>query len=376
MAKLLERTFPEANQPPQVDRDKGIIRGVKILGRESANKRTYSDQALQDAQRLYEGRKVNIDHQRRSDADRQFSDGFGQLEHCCLKGDGVYGDLSYLRSHPLAETVCESAERFPMQFGLSHDAEGELKSVNGKFIVESLSAVRSVDLVGEPATVKGLFESLDGTKPMKKTIKQIVEAVPKTTWGRSTLARLIEEEHMVGEVPVAEVPVEAPAESTNDDQVKAAFRAMVIAAFDDESLDAKATIARIKDILKAQEKLTGTPSEPEPTEPGEETVPESKKAIADLRTEVKQLTEERDAERLETHCRQLLESSKRDISPVRLRSLKALSEDKDRKALIETWPKATNGVARPARSPSVLRESGSQEEYRQAMSICGVKPKS
>src|SRR5205823_5411501 len=57
--KLLEITFSEN---PTVDRDAGVIRGVKVLGRTSRNGREYSDRALAEAARFYEGIGVNLNH--------------------------------------------------------------------------------------------------------------------------------------------------------------------------------------------------------------------------------------------------------------------------------------------------------------------------
>ncbi len=54
-----------------------------------------------------------------------------------------------------------------------------------------------------------------------------------------------------------ETPIEVSSEATNQEQVKSAFRVLVVAAFDDESLDIKATLVRIKEILKSYEKLVG-----------------------------------------------------------------------------------------------------------------------
>lgn len=57
--------------------------------------------------------------------------------------------------------------------------------------------------------------------------------------------------------------VEEVAERTNETNQaeKAAFRQMVAAAFDDESLDMKATLKQIAEILKTQEKLMGKPAD-------------------------------------------------------------------------------------------------------------------
>lgn len=146
----------------RVDEESGVIRNVKILGRHSLRGRRYTDQAMQDAARLYEGVAVNFDHpdERHLAAVRGFFDQIGRLRNCRVVGDGVYGDLEYLKSHPGAPMLVESAKRFPNLMGLSHNADGpNRRDPDGTVVVEGLTEVRGVDIVTRPATNKGLFES-------------------------------------------------------------------------------------------------------------------------------------------------------------------------------------------------------------------------
>lgn len=156
---LLEVAFSAA---PKVDRSAGVIRAVKILGKQSRNGRFYTDEALAQAAGLYEGVCVHIDHPEAHTigGDRKFADGFGYLQSVRRQDDGVYGDLVFLKSHALAEQICESAEKMPRQFGLSHHADGYVTTQDDKTIVEGIARVFSVDIVRNPATNRGLFESL------------------------------------------------------------------------------------------------------------------------------------------------------------------------------------------------------------------------
>ena len=246
--KLVEESF---GQPSLVDREAMVIRGAKIIGVESRNGRTYSDMALAKLAGFYEGQSVNVDHDRsKPNPERKMSDGFGVLRNVKRKADGVYGDLHYLKEHSLAPMILERAERMPDSFGLSHSAEGRVVRKKGKLIVEDVAAVHSVDIVREPATTNGLFESEGGYDMAVMTIREIVEAAPEGTPHLEFLR-----EQMDAGTIAAETPVEVEAEASSGDQVKAAFRAAVIEAFDDDSLDMQATLARIKEILKAYEKL-------------------------------------------------------------------------------------------------------------------------
>lgn len=183
LTRLFEIAYSEA---PQVDRDAGVIRGVKILGRASRNDREYSDQALRDAARFYEGLGVNLNHRGREQpaGARSVEDGLGWLQKVEVRPDGVYGDLHYFRAHPQAGLLAEAAERNPRRFGLSHHAEGLVERKAGKWVVESIAAVKSVDVVQNPATSNGLFES---TSTTLEQLAERVEQIERTAHCRQML---------------------------------------------------------------------------------------------------------------------------------------------------------------------------------------------
>jgi hypothetical protein len=230
----------------QVDREAGVISGVKCLGRVSRNNREYTDSALADAARLYEGNRVNLNHQYKGE--RPISDGFGVIKSTRVESDGVYADLHYIKSHPLAEAIAERAERFPNTFGLSHDASGSVTRKGGKDLVEGLDTVNSIDIVSVPATNKGLFES-------ERPIMQLKESLAALTDNAKAqrLIKLFEDDSMAA---MAEMPMpEMSDEAGPDDQVKAALKAMIIAVVDDESLDDAGKLKKIKQILGVQADL-------------------------------------------------------------------------------------------------------------------------
>lgn len=250
--QLTETVFSDS---PKVDREAGVIRGVRILGAESKNGREYSEPAMRQAATIYEGLGVNTNHPARDKAsmERPVEDGIGWLSNVAYVPEqkAVVGELNVLKSHPFADRLFEAAERNPQRFGLSHNADGKVVKKGQKRIVESIELVRSVDVVQSPATNAGLFES---EEPRMK-LREFVEKIDKANPGKALLVKLLEEDAMAP-MAVAEMPAEASG-GESEDQVKAAFRAMVVAAFDDEKLDTKATLSKIKDILKAYEKLNG-----------------------------------------------------------------------------------------------------------------------
>src|SRR5690606_38992070 len=99
----------------RVDRANHVIRGVKIIGFESVNGRSYSKAALQQAIGLYEGIKVNVNHPPRGleSAPRSYADRLGVLRNVKLEKDGLRGDLHYNPKHPLAEQLLWDAENAP-----------------------------------------------------------------------------------------------------------------------------------------------------------------------------------------------------------------------------------------------------------------------
>eukprot|EP00913_Durusdinium_trenchii_P035346 g33076.t1 len=250
---LQEQTF--SRQPHRVDRDAGVIFGVKVLGVTSKNGRTYSPKALAAAARLYEGIEVNIDHPDRNHPGRErgIRESFGVLRNVAVRDDGVYADLHFVRAHDLAGQIAERAERFPDKLGLSHNARGQVARRGDRQVVENIEFVRSVDIVTRPATVKGLFES-ERNHMQNRSTETLLEPIDDSG-GRPLLLETDEE-------PGTSDTSESSAVVESDSRVRSAFRTAVIAAFDDEALDMPATLGRIREVLAAHDSVAGgVPSE-------------------------------------------------------------------------------------------------------------------
>ena len=297
---LIERAY--SHRVVQVDRDAGVIRGVKILGRVSANGREYSTPALHQAARCYEGLGVNMNHPDRSHPhlERPVQDGFGWLEGVEVKADGVYGDLHFLKSHAMAGPICEAAERRPDRFGLSHNATGNVVEKDGQRIVESIEQVRSVDIVQRPATTQGLFESTSDS----------TAATPILTDGQPD--------------PAAEL------------------RAGVQALLDDAALSLAELVDSLTELIKQYA-----------TEDAE--VANTNESLeAQLSGLQAELTEARAG----NAALQELASAGLSPTPVRVKALIPLTESQDREALIQDWLRAgtiqSRPVPRPQSSPPIL----------------------
>jgi len=144
----------------RVDRDAGVIRGVKILGLASRNNRSYPAQTLAQAAPLYEGAKVNVNHPKGPAAGRDYQDRIGLLRNVTLRSDeGLFADFHFNPRHTLAEQLLWDAEHAPENVGFSHNVEARTATRDGRVIVEAILKVQSVDLVADPATTRGLFEA-------------------------------------------------------------------------------------------------------------------------------------------------------------------------------------------------------------------------
>jgi hypothetical protein len=157
----------------KVDRERGVIPSVKVLGRISKNGREYTAEAIGKGARLYENAPVNIDHAKPASAERSYRDRIGHLANVQQRGGELFADLHYNPKHQLAEQLAWDAEHSPGNVGLSHNVTARTVTKGGKVVVESIERVVSVDLVADPATTNGLYES---KTPDKKHVQSVADA--------------------------------------------------------------------------------------------------------------------------------------------------------------------------------------------------------
>ena len=145
----------------RVDRQNGVIRGVKVLGVESRNGRTYLPEALAEAARLYEEAKVNVNHPKGDPLGvRDYQDRIGVLRNVAARpAEGLFADFHFNPKHALAEQLIWDAEHTPENVGFSHNVQARTARRGDRVVVEAITKVQSVDLVADPATTRGLFES-------------------------------------------------------------------------------------------------------------------------------------------------------------------------------------------------------------------------
>lgn len=185
--KIVEFVDNALNEGIQIDTQAGVLRGVKILGEQSANGRTYTREAMKQAKGLYEGAKVNVNHGsgRSGNEPRAYQERMGVVRNVSYREGSLFADFHYNPKHALAEQLAWDAQNAPGNVGFSHVAEGKGVRKDGRTVIEAITRVESVDLVADPATTRGLFESKGNGESdlLTTTKKQIAEALSLVSEG-------------------------------------------------------------------------------------------------------------------------------------------------------------------------------------------------
>jgi hypothetical protein len=353
-----ERTITAVERAPfalsQVNREAGHIDGVLICGVQSRNGRDYPPAVLARDYARYESAPVNADHGDESTVGRRL----GWFSDVRPGPDGrPRGRLNLLKSHPLAESVFEAAERNPSLFGMSHVAVCGTKRVNGRETVESINKVLSIDLVADPATTKSLYESYHPTEqPMK--LRTYCEQVAAKWPAVAPKLRVLTEMDDMGEMEM-DAPPDLGAMSDPGDPVEAAFTQAMHALVDMYATDKDLVglLKKLKELGKAHGKMSdsGTEAPSEPVETEEPAEMEGvKTALAAALAEVKSL-------RLD----KLFSDAGVTPSEIQRKAVAGLTDDADRVALVESFKQSKSG-----QSP----RSGEQNAQKQKTTTTGSIP--
>jgi len=164
--RIIRENVIDTGTGSRVNRLTNTVTGIKLLGWESANGRFYDPESMRKYVTCYDDCAVNFDHT----SDRRFKERFGWIANAVWREDGIYGDLSFNPLHSDVETFLWWCENKPNKLGMSHSviAEGEPRE-DGVIVITRIIRVESVDIVADPATTKGMFESMDATKTPPET---------------------------------------------------------------------------------------------------------------------------------------------------------------------------------------------------------------
>lgn len=165
LKKVVTESFDGA-APAKVDRDKGVIHDVLVLGPKSRNGIEYPSTVREAAVEVLNNKRVNLSHSkavdpttgklyavRAVDYDRRL----GKVMNLRNTDTGVRGDLKVLKSHPFTATLFEAAEEMPEAFGLSPVMEVAYSKGDPEICLRVLDC-SSVDIVTDGGTVKSLYE--------------------------------------------------------------------------------------------------------------------------------------------------------------------------------------------------------------------------
>ena len=238
-----------------------IVRDVPLCGPVSANRRRYLVSAFAgDRVKRYENVKGYINHGRAREP-RGYEEHLFNVINPRHRADGMpVGDLKVRPKHPMAEQFLLDAEHDPESCGMSHVAECEtVTSPDGWEEITEILEVISVDLVTDPATVKGLREHKARPMTLREFAKWVAKH-PDSTEEQSVRAkRLAEMDDM------ADVPLDAPAPDVSpEDGIKDAFK-QAIAHLVDQCMsgdgDPKECLKKIKKLIDSHGEVNGK-SEP------------------------------------------------------------------------------------------------------------------
>lgn len=157
----------------KIDKENSIIKGIAILSakaydREDRVFRIFTDRALNDAVKVFEGALARIDHDRENASTiepRGVGAGYGIYQNIRRENGKVFGDL-HLWDCESARKVMSIAERTPNAVGNSIHAGAIIhEDDDGVEIVEQLvprtayGFKPSIDLVEDPAATVGLYQN-------------------------------------------------------------------------------------------------------------------------------------------------------------------------------------------------------------------------
>lgn len=356
---------PAASQgkPGSVDQDKGVIFGVKVLGVHSLNGRIYTREAIAKAVALYKNAKIRVNHPAKPGDPYKTESTIGWLEDLRLDAKGeLRGNFHYFKEHEMAPLLVEAAIRNPSVFGLSHNILSDTTTdAKGVVTIHEILEVLSVDLVGDPATTKGLFESRSMKKNAKKFLAEktlpLVQKLPakKRKLIEGKLKKLIEDMDPATDLDMEDDDEKgdhrdhlfAAYKACEDDDTKAKILAMLKPAKkkDDETEDDDADANQNGDDAMEDVDDTDDDGDQAPDKPGKKER-EGKKEGRELRRKVAALEAENAVHRL---CETL------DFRPsaVQRKALLSLPTEADRKALIA---ESKGGSGKGGKGP---RSSGS-----------------
>ena len=147
-----------------------IIKGMSLLGPKSKNNRSYSKDVRKNAIKVFEGIRAYCNHpaKGKEDETRMVQELIGRHKNVRFDEttDMLRSDLHLSPTETVKKFIIPHAKTNPEIIGNSINASGKLS--NDGTIVMEITNGRSVDIVSDPATTNGLYESVISNKPLTR----------------------------------------------------------------------------------------------------------------------------------------------------------------------------------------------------------------
>lgn len=154
-------------RPTRIDRDKGVVEGVRVLNAVSRNGRVYPESVLHAHLGLYRNLPVNVGHHfdfaTMTPLPVPPGDRFGVLgSNPRVDAGGVTSDLQFNPEHAFAKPFLWACENSPALYSFSplHRVKWCLKrDAQSRLVAESILEAASADIVSDGGTTSTIFES-------------------------------------------------------------------------------------------------------------------------------------------------------------------------------------------------------------------------
>ena len=151
---------------PRVDRDKGVVYGVRVVGPKSRNGRVYPAAVLKTAAPMFEGVPVYVGHHfdpaTMTPREPPPEAKFGRIVNARFDRDGITADLRYNPKLAFAEGflwACENDPAFYQFSQLARVAYQPANDADGNRVAAEYRQVASVDIVSEGGATHTIFDS-------------------------------------------------------------------------------------------------------------------------------------------------------------------------------------------------------------------------
>jgi hypothetical protein len=169
--QFVAEAFPFA-KPASIDKEKGIVYGVRALNAESRNKRFYPESVSAKAVALYSA-PCNLGHhfdpRTMLPVEPPPEKRFGRHMNPRAEKGGIVTDFRFNVEHAYAKPFLWAVENDPESLCFSHLARvqwAQKPDQQGRTVAESILEVASIDLVTDGGTTAGIFESRNWTPEM------------------------------------------------------------------------------------------------------------------------------------------------------------------------------------------------------------------